>query len=259
MWELDYIESWALKNWCFWTVVLEKTLDSLLDCKEIQPVHPTGNQSWTLIGSTNETPILWSANAKNWIIGRDPDAGKDLRWEDRGMRQWDGITEWLGISLSKLQELVMDRKASPAAVYWVAKSRTQLSDWTELNRCVWIYLWVSVLFYCSGCLFLYLYHSIWMTVALYYSLKSGIEMPPALSFSLRIYLAIQSPLWLHKSFRIVCSIALKNAIGIVRGIALICILLWIVWSCNNISPSIPWAWNIFSWICVFLLFLISIL
>ena len=87
MWESDYKESWMLKNWCFWTVVLEETLDSLLDCKVIQPVHPKGDQSWTFIGRTDaeaETPILWPPDAKNWLIGKDPDAGKDWRWEEKG-------------------------------------------------------------------------------------------------------------------------------------------------------------------------------
>ena len=93
MWELDYKESWALKNWCFWTVVLEKSLESLLDCKEIQPVHPKGNQSWVFTGGTDveaETPILWLPDAKNWLIGKEPDARKDWRWEEKGMTGWDG-------------------------------------------------------------------------------------------------------------------------------------------------------------------------
>ena len=84
MWELDYKESLETKNWCFWTVVLEKTLESPLDCKEIQPVHPKGNQSWVFIVKTDteaETPIIWPPDAKNWIIWKDPDAGKDWRWE----------------------------------------------------------------------------------------------------------------------------------------------------------------------------------
>ena len=87
MWELDYKESWALKNWCFWTVVLEKTLESPLECKEIQPVHPKGNQLWIFIGRTDaetEIPILWPPDAKNWLIWKDPDAGKDWRWEEKG-------------------------------------------------------------------------------------------------------------------------------------------------------------------------------
>ena len=86
MWELDYKESWVPKNWCFWTVVLEKTLDSPLDCK-IRPVNPKGNQSWIFIGRTDaeaETPIVWPPDAKNWLIGKDPDAGKDWRWEEKG-------------------------------------------------------------------------------------------------------------------------------------------------------------------------------
>ena len=80
MWELDYKESWALKNWCFWTAVLEKTLEGPLDHKEIQPVNPKGDQSWVFIGRTDieaETPILWPPDAKSWLIGKDPDAGKD--------------------------------------------------------------------------------------------------------------------------------------------------------------------------------------
>ena len=90
MWELDYKESWVLKNWCFWTVVLEKTLESPLDCKEIQPVHPKGNQSWIFIGSTDakaEAPILWPPDAKNWLTGKDPDAGKDWRPEEKVMTE----------------------------------------------------------------------------------------------------------------------------------------------------------------------------
>ena len=85
--ELDYKEIWVLKNWCFWTVVLEKTLESPLDCKEIQPVHPKGAQSWIFIGRTDaeaETSILWPPDAKNWLIGKDPDAGKDWRQEEKG-------------------------------------------------------------------------------------------------------------------------------------------------------------------------------
>ena len=88
MWELDDKESWAPKNWCFWTVVLEKTLESLLDIKEIQPVHPKRNQSWVFIGRTEaETPILWPPDVKNWLIRKDPDAGKDWGWEEKGMTE----------------------------------------------------------------------------------------------------------------------------------------------------------------------------
>ena len=90
MWELDYKESWAPRNWCFWTVVLEKTLESPLDCKEIQPVHPKGNQSWMLIGRTDvkvEVPIFWPPDAKSWLIWKDPDDGKDWRQEEKGMTE----------------------------------------------------------------------------------------------------------------------------------------------------------------------------
>ena len=90
MWELDYKESWAPKNWCFWTVVLEKTFESPLDCKEIQPVHSKGDQSWVFIGRTDveaETPILWPPHAKSWLISKDPDAGKDWGQEEKGMTE----------------------------------------------------------------------------------------------------------------------------------------------------------------------------
>ena len=96
MWELDYKESWAPKNWCFWTVVLEMTLESPLDCKEIQPAHPKGNQSWIFIGRTDaeaETPILWPPDAKNWLIRKDPDGGKDWKWEEKGMTK-DETVGW---------------------------------------------------------------------------------------------------------------------------------------------------------------------
>ena len=93
MWELYYKESWVLKNWFFWTVVLEKTLESPLDWKEVQPVHPTGNQSWIFIGRTYaeaEIPILWPPDAKSWLIWKDPDAGKDWRQEEKAMTEDDG-------------------------------------------------------------------------------------------------------------------------------------------------------------------------
>ena len=96
MWELDYKESWAPKNWCFWTVVLEKTHKSPLDCKEIQPVHPKGNQSWIFIGRTDaeaETPILWPPDAKNWLTGKDLDGRTDWRWEEKGMTE-DEMVGW---------------------------------------------------------------------------------------------------------------------------------------------------------------------
>ena len=138
MLELDCEESWVPKNWCFWTVVLEKTLENPLDCKEIQPVHSKGDRSWVFFGRNDakaETPILWPPHAKSWLIGKDSDAGRDWEQEEKGTTEDEmaGWHHWLDGHESEWT-LVMDREAWRAAIHGVTKSRRWLSDWTELNR-----------------------------------------------------------------------------------------------------------------------------
>ena len=135
MYGCDYKESWAPKNLCFWTVLLEKTLESPLDCKEIQPVHHKGNQSWIFIGRTDaEASILWPPDAKNWLIGKDPNAGKDWKKEEKGTTE-DEMVGWHhqlnGHELSKLQELAMTER--PGMLQSMESQRVR-HDWgTELN------------------------------------------------------------------------------------------------------------------------------
>ena len=138
------------KNWCFWTVVLEKTLESPLDCKDIQPVHLKGNQSWIFIGRTDapaETPILWPPDVKNWSLKKTWMLGKIEGRRRRGwqrMRWLDDVSDSKDMSMSKFQEIVKDREAWHAAVHGVAKSQTQLSDWTT-KKCVKCQVLVNML------------------------------------------------------------------------------------------------------------------
>ena len=139
MWELDYKENWVPKNWCFWSVVLEKSLESPLDCKEIQPVHPKGDQSWIFIGRTDaeaETLVLWPPDVKSWLTLKTLMLGKIVGRRRRGrqrMRWLDGIIDPVDLVLGGLWELVVDRETWCAVVHGVPKSRKWLSDWTELN------------------------------------------------------------------------------------------------------------------------------
>ena len=150
MWELNYKESWVPKNWCFWTVVLEKTLESPLDCKEIQAVHPKGNRSWIFIGRADveaETPVLWSPDANNWLILKDPDPGKDWRWEEKGIieNEMVGWHHWLDGHGFEQAQKVSDGQGSLACCSSSGhnESRRQLSNWTELNWIVHIWTFES--------------------------------------------------------------------------------------------------------------------
>ena len=139
MWELDCEKSWVTKNWCFWTVVLEKTLESPLDCKEIQPVHSKGDQPWDFFGrndAKDETPVLWPPHAKSWLIGKDSDAGRDWGQEEKGTTEDEmaGWHHWLdGHEFEWTLGDGDGQGGLASAIHGVAKSRTWLSEWTELK------------------------------------------------------------------------------------------------------------------------------
>ena len=139
MWELDFEEGWAPKNWCFWTVVLEKTLESLLDSREIQPVHPKGDQSYIFIGRIDveaETPILWPPDVTSWLIWKDPDAGKDWGQQEKGTRGWDSWmaspTQWTWVWVNSGSWWWTGR---PGMLWFTGSQKgwTQMSNWTEQN------------------------------------------------------------------------------------------------------------------------------
>ena len=151
MWELNHKKAKHWRNWCFWIVGLEKTLESSLDTKETQPVHPKGKQPWICTGKTwteAKAPLFWPPDAKSWLLGKDPDAGKD--WGQEKKSTEDEMAGWqnsMDMSLSKLQETVKDKETWNAAIHRVAKSQTQLSNWTTM---VYRYRYIYTMEYYSA-------------------------------------------------------------------------------------------------------------
>ena len=140
MWELDHKENWALKNWCFWTVLLEKTLESPLDCKEIKPVNPKGNQSWIFIGKTDadtETLILWPPDAKSWFIRKGPDDGKDWRQEEKGMTEDEmvGWNHWL--NRHEFEQTLGDGEGQEGLTCCSPRGHKELDTTEKLNNKYW--------------------------------------------------------------------------------------------------------------------------
>ena len=140
-WELDHKKSWVPKNWCFWIVVLEKTLENPLDCKEIQPVNPKGNQAWIFIGRTDveaETPILWPPDAKNWLIGKDPDAGKDWRQEEKRTIENEMVgwhhQQWTWVWASSGSQWWTGKPGVLKSMGSQSRDTNERMNWTELFR-----------------------------------------------------------------------------------------------------------------------------
>ena len=172
---LDHKESWVPKNWCFWTVVLEKTLESPLDCMEIQPVHPKGDQSWVFIGRTDaeaETPVLWLPDAKNWLSGKDPDAGKDWRWEEKGTAEDEMIGWHYQLNGHEFRQAlgVGDGQASLACCSsWGCKESdmTAWLNWTEVT--------ITILVFGDFCFFSWNHKLIFCTLSRnYYMIVSNL-------------------------------------------------------------------------------------
>jgi len=167
MWELDYKESWVLKNWCFWTVVLEKTLERPLDCKEIQPVHPKGDQSWVFIGRTDveaETPVLWPPHVKSWLIGKDPDAGRDWGQEEKGMTEDEmaGRHHQLDVCKFEWTPGVGDGQGGPTCCDSWGHKESDITEWLNWNELICIHTCISVrvLSYINLSINIYVYLSI---------------------------------------------------------------------------------------------------
>jgi len=146
MWELDHKESWLVKNWCFWTVGLQKTLESPLEWKEIKPVHPKGNQSWIFIGRPDaeaETPIIWIPDVKNWLIGKDPDAGKDWRQEEKGTTEDETVGWHHWLNGHKLEYAPGWRAGLACCSPWGCKESdtTKQLSWNERLKNIWKQVW----------------------------------------------------------------------------------------------------------------------